>query len=43
MKNGDEHRRNILQKIFRFRLVEKRGVLLQLVRHLINNEAAAVA
>ena len=41
-KNGDEHRRNILQAIFRVRLFEERGVLLQLVSHLINNKGAAV-
>ncbi len=40
-KNSDEHRRNILQKIFRFRLVEKSSVLFQLIRHLINDETAA--
>src|SRR4030081_702073 len=40
-ENRDEHRRNILQNIFRFRFLEERGVLLQLVRHLINDETAA--
>src|SRR2546422_9828334 len=41
VKNGDEHRRNILQKIFRLRFVEESGVLFQLIRHLINNKTAA--
>ncbi len=41
-KNGDEHWRNILQAIFRVRLFEERGVLLQLVSHLINDKGAAV-
>ena len=41
LKNSDEHRRNILQKILRFGLLEKSGVLLQFVRHLIDDEAAA--
>src|SRR5712691_4331117 len=40
-KYGDEHRRDILQEIFRVRALEKFGVLLQLVRHLINDETAA--
>ena len=32
-KFSDEHRRNILQKIFRFSFIENRGVLPKLVRH----------
>src|SRR5256885_5066898 len=41
MKNSDEHRRDILQGKFRFRVLEKRGVLLQFVCNLINDETAA--
>ena len=37
-ENSDEHRRNVLQKIFRFVALEKRGVLLQFVRDLVNDE-----
>ena len=43
LKNGDEHRRNILQTILRFRAIEKGGVLPEFVRHLVNNEGAAGA
>src|SRR5437879_4441681 len=39
-KNRDEHRRNVLQKIFRLRLIENGGVLFQLVRNLVDDEAA---
>ena len=41
MKNGNEHRRYVLQEIFRFAVLEKGGVLLQFIGHLINDEAAA--
>src|SRR5438132_11252066 len=41
MKNSDEHWRDILQEVFRFRVLEKRGVLLQFVCYLINDETAA--
>src|SRR2546421_8825258 len=41
LENGDEHRRNVLQEIFGLGVIEKFGVLLQLVRHLINNESPA--
>ena len=41
LKNGDEHRRNILQTILGFRAVEKGGVLPEFVRHLVNDEGAA--
>ena len=41
-KNRDEHGRNILQEVFRVRMLENRGVLLQLVSHLINDEAAVI-
>ena len=39
LKDGDEHRRNILQTILGFRAVEKGGVLPEFIRHLINDEA----
>ena len=42
MENRDEHRRNILQEIFRLGALEKRGVLAQLIRHLIDDEIAAL-
>src|ERR1051326_3451648 len=41
VKYGNEHRRDILQEIFRFPMFEKRGVLLQFVGDLINDETAA--
>ena len=40
MKNGDEHRRNILKEIFGVGVFEKRCVLLQFVCDLVNNETA---
>jgi hypothetical protein len=40
-KNSDEHRWNILQTVFRFRLVEESSVLFQLIRYLVNDETAA--
>jgi hypothetical protein len=43
LKNGDEHRRNILQTVLRFRPIKKCGVLPQFVCHLINNESTAPA
>ena len=43
LENRDEHRRNILQKVFRLGAIEKGGVLPQFVRHLINDESAARA
>ena len=39
-KNRDEHRRNVLQEIFGFSVLEKFGVLLQLVRDLVDNKSA---
>src|SRR4051812_45865666 len=42
VKNGDEHRRNILEDVLRFRAIENGSVLPQLVGHLINNELPAV-
>ena len=42
-KNRDEHGWNILQEVFRVRMLENRGVLLQLVSHLINDEAPSSA
>src|SRR3982750_1629227 len=42
VKHRDEHRRNILQHVFRVRAIEERGVLPELVRYLVNNEAAAI-
>src|ERR1051325_8437781 len=41
LKDGDEHGRDILQEIFGLHAVEQFGVLLQLVRDLVNDEAAA--
>src|SRR5215212_1428262 len=41
-KLGDEHRWDILQEIFRFSMFKVGGVLLQLVSHLINDEAAVL-
>ena len=41
MKNGDKHRRDILQEIFRFGALKNRGVLFQFVCDLVNNETAA--
>src|SRR5215471_3851302 len=41
LENSDEHRRNILQEIFRLGVLEKGGVLFQFVCHLINDETAA--
>ena len=43
LKDGDEHRRNILQTIFRFGAIEKGGVLPEFICHLINDEGAARA
>ena len=42
MENRDEHRGDILEKIFRFRAIENRRVLAQFVRDLINDEMAAL-
>src|SRR6187551_3227151 len=42
VKDGDEHRRDILQNVFRLGAIEQGRVLPQLVRDLINNEAASV-
>src|SRR6202008_4466011 len=42
MKNRNEHRWNILEKILRLRPIEERGMLAQFVRDLINDEVAAV-
>src|SRR4051812_43330457 len=41
-KNGDEHGRNVLQEIFRLRMFENCCVLLQLVRHLIDDKAPVI-
>src|SRR5437016_7982879 len=41
LKNRDEHRRNVLQEVFRFGTVENLSVLLQLVRDLINDKPTA--
>src|SRR2546428_35976 len=41
LKNRDEHRRNVLQEIFRFGTVENLSVLLQLVCDLINDKPTA--
>src|SRR6266481_3045658 len=41
MKNSDEHWRDILQEIFRFRVLEKCSVLLQFVGDLINDKTTA--
>src|SRR3984893_9250797 len=40
-KNGDEHRRNVLQKILRLGVLKNGGVLLQFVGHLVDDETAA--
>ena len=40
VKNRDEHRRDVLQEIFRFAMLEKRRVLLQFVGYLVNDESA---
>ena len=41
LKDGDEHRRNILQTILGFRAVEKGGMLPEFIGHLVNNKGAA--
>jgi len=41
VKHRDKHWRDILQEIFRFPVLEQRGVLLQFVSDLINDETAA--
>src|SRR5438094_383132 len=41
VENGNEHRRYVLQEIFRFPVLEKRRVLLEFVRDLIDDETAA--
>ncbi len=41
LKNGNKHGRYVLQEIFRLRMLEKFGVLLQFIRYLINDETAA--
>ena len=38
MKNRNEHWRNVLQEIFRFRVREQRGVLAQFIGDLVNDE-----
>ena len=43
MKNRDEHRRDILQEIFRFGALENGGVLPQFVGDLVNDELAVPA
>src|SRR5437667_3583392 len=40
VKNSNEHRRDVLQEIFRFAMLEKRRVLLQFVGDLVNDENA---
>ena len=40
VKNSDEHRRDVLQEVFRFAMLEKRRVLLQFVGYLVNDESA---
>ena len=40
LKDGDEHRRNILQTILGFRAVEKGGMLPKFISHLVNDERA---
>src|SRR6059058_3192512 len=42
LKNRDEHRWNVLQKIFRPRLGEHGGVIAQLVRDLVDDELSTV-
>src|SRR4051812_19551719 len=42
MEHGDEHRRNILQHVLRFRAIEQGRVLAQLVCDLVNDETPAV-
>src|SRR5260370_7706497 len=41
LENSDEHGRNVMKTIFGLRSFENSGVLLQFVRDLINDEAAA--
>ena len=41
VEDGDKHRRNILENVLRLSPIEKRGVLPELVRDLVNNESAA--
>ena len=41
VENGDKHRWNILQEIFRFDTIEESRVLTEFVRHLVNDEVAA--
>jgi hypothetical protein len=40
-EDGDEHRRNILQEILGFRVIEQAGMLPELIRDLINDESPA--
>src|SRR6266516_3409529 len=40
VKDSDEHRRDVLQEVFRFAMLEKRRVLLQFVGYLVNDESA---
>jgi len=40
VKNSDEHRRDVLQEVFRFAMLEKRRVLLQFVGYLVNDESS---
>src|SRR5436190_8357632 len=42
VKHGDEHRRNILKHVLRFRSIENGGVLPKLVRDLVNDKPSAV-
>ena len=42
VEDGDEHRRNILEHVLRFRALEEGRVLTQFVGHLVDNEATAV-
>src|SRR4051812_4466430 len=41
LKNGDEHRWNVLQEILGLSVLENFGVLLQLIGHLIDDESPA--
>ena len=41
LKDGDEHRRYVLQTVLGFRAVEKGGMRPQFIGHLVNNEGAA--
>src|SRR5437868_4303784 len=43
MKNGDEHRWNIREKILRLHAFKKRGVLSEFIRDLVDDEATAVS